>query len=105
MTVRACLLTLLLAPLGLAEGTAPWVSVSPAGKLVYAADAKGNTIPDFSNCGYHGGGVALPKDVAVKATVSPEPGSKDDTARIQAAIDGVYSRSATADGQRGAGLL
>ena len=28
------------------------------GKLVYVADAWGNTIPDFSNCGYAGGGVS-----------------------------------------------
>ena len=30
------------------------------GKLVYVPDEAGNTIPDYSNAGYMGGGVALP---------------------------------------------
>src|SRR4051812_29065437 len=64
------------------------VHPGPDGKLVYTADENGNTIPDFSNCGYHGGGVRIP-DVAVKATVAPESDAKDDTARIQQAINEV----------------
>src|SRR5476651_868243 len=56
------------------------------GKLVYVPDENGNTIPDFSNCGYMGGGVKLP-DVPVQATVNP--GEGDAGARIQAAIDKV----------------
>ena len=39
------------------------------GRLVYAPQPNGDTIPDFSNAGYGGGGVALPS-VAVKRTVS-----------------------------------
>jgi len=43
-----------------------------------------NTIPDFSRCGYMGGGVAIP-DVQVATTLSPQNG--DDTQAIQDAID------------------
>lgn len=74
------------------------------GKLVYKADGdKGDTIPDFSNCGYGGGGVRLP-DVAVKETVQPAA-SGDDTARIQQAIDRVAQLPVGPDGFRGAVLL
>ena len=40
------------------------------GRLVYVPDGEGNTIPDFSNCGYMGGGVKLPS-VPIRATVEP----------------------------------
>ena len=43
-----------------------------------------NTIPDFSYAGYMGGGVSLPTDIPIEATVTPEAG--DDARRIQAAI-------------------
>ncbi|CAG7616878.1 glycoside hydrolase family 55 protein [Paenibacillus allorhizosphaerae] len=78
------------------------VYLDDKGKLKYAPDYKGNTIPDFSNAGYMGGGVKLP-DVQVKATV--EPGDGDDGARIQAAIDQVSKLERDKDGFRGAVLL
>src|SRR5688500_16675458 len=64
--------------------------VSPAddGKLQYKPDEHGNTLPDFSNCGYGGGGVRIP-DVVAKVTLKPDPKSDDDTARIQGALDEV----------------
>ena len=74
------------------------------GKLQYAPDEQGDTIPDFSNCGYMGGGVAIP-DVPVKVTLNPEKGAKDDTQRIQAAIDEVAKQTADQNGIRGAVLL
>src|SRR2546421_11754774 len=74
------------------------------GKLSYKPDENGNTIPDFSNCGYMGGGVELP-DVAVKATIGPVADSKDDTDRIQKAIDQVCKSPADGKGMRGALLL
>ena len=80
------------------------VHSGPDGKLVYQPDAKGNTIPDFSNCGYLGGGVALP-NVAVRVTLKPEPGTADDTARVQAASEAVSKMPANAAGFRGAVLL
>ncbi|MGN6554867.1 MAG: hypothetical protein ACTHLW_14260, partial [Verrucomicrobiota bacterium] len=74
------------------------------GKLVYAADAEGNVIPDFSNCGYGGGGVALPM-VPVRVTLHPEPRNSDDTRRVQAAIDQVSRLPLDDAGFRGAVLL
>ena len=75
----------------------------PDGRLVYVPDEKGNIIPDFSHCGYMGGGVALP-DVPVVLTVHPQI-QGDDTARLQAAIDDVSARVLGANGFRGTLLL
>ncbi len=82
--------------------TSDWVRPGPDGKLIYKTDAKGNHIPDFSNVGYRGGGVAIP-DVPTHTTV--EPGAGDATARIQAAIDEVSKLQADATGRRGTVLL
>jgi hypothetical protein len=71
------------------------------GRLVYAADPRGNRIPDFSHAGYAGGAV-LP-DVPVRVVVPP--GSGDNGARIQAAIDFVAGLRPDADEFRGAVLL
>ncbi|MDB6109420.1 MAG: hypothetical protein JWR69_1170 [Pedosphaera sp.] len=76
----------------------------PDGKLVYVGDAKGNTILDFSNCGYQGGGVKLPT-VKAKITVTPEPGDGDATARIQKAIDELSRMPLDKEGFRGAVML
>ncbi|MFY0626749.1 MAG: T9SS type A sorting domain-containing protein [Reichenbachiella sp.] len=78
------------------------------GKLVYVKHANtaeenlDNVIADYSNCGYMGGGVALPH-VPVKITVYPELG--DDRKRIQDAINYVESLTPDANGHRGAVLL
>ncbi len=72
------------------------------GKLVYDRDERGNRIPDFSHCGYQGGGVAIPD---VKALVVVSPGQGDNGARIQAAIDHVSRQPADRQGFRGAVLL
>jgi hypothetical protein len=75
------------------------------GRLVYKASSpEGDTILDFSNCGYGGGGVALPK-VAVKLKLKPVPNAVDDTERIQRAIDELSQLPLRADGFRGALLL
>lgn len=71
-------------------------------KLVYIADSLGNRIPDFSNAGYKGGGVAIPY-VAVKETVWPVLGDNADS--IQAAIDRVAALAPDASGFKGAVLL
>jgi hypothetical protein len=72
------------------------------GKLVYVPDSLGNKIPDFSNAGYKGGGVAIPY-VPVKETVWPVPGNNAD--HVQAAIDRVSALPLDASGFRGAVLL
>ncbi len=72
------------------------------GRLVYIPDSLGNTIPDFSNAGYRGGGVPMP-NVAVKATVWPVAG--DNSANIQSAIDRVSVLPSDVSGFRGTILL
>ncbi len=78
------------------------VYAGPDGKLVYVADSLGNKIPDFSNAGYKGGGVAIPY-VPVKITVWPVIG--DNSENIQSAINKVAAMPADAFGFRGAVLL
>ena len=74
------------------------------GELVYKPyTERGDVIPDFSHCGYGGGGVKLPH-VAVKVALEPGDGS-DDLVRIQAAIDSMTQLPLDADGFRGAVLL
>lgn len=85
-----------------ASPVSEWVHAGATGRLEYKTDARGNRIPDFSNVGYHGGGVALP-DVPVRAMVEPTDG--DAGARIQAAIDEVEKLPADRAGIRGAVLL
>jgi Family of unknown function (DUF6298) len=80
----------------------PLVFVGADGHLAYEADARGNRVPDFSNCGYAGGDRPIP-NAPVRVVVSPMKG--DETARIQKAIDYVASLPPDADGLRGAVLL
>ena len=81
------------------------------GKLVYTKHAnKGetnndNVIPDFSMCGYGGGGVALPVGIVpVKETLTA-PASGTSRAMIQDAIDRVSVLPLDSNGFRGAILL
>lgn len=62
-----------------------------------------NTIPDFSYAGYMGGGIPLPTNIPIKATVLPEEG--DDAQRIQDAIDLVEALEPDQYGFRGAILI
>lgn len=90
-----------------ATAQAPLVSLQN-GQLVYNKYANArqtnvvNQIPDFSNCGYRGGGVKIP-DVPVVKIIQAVQG--DCRALIQAAIDSVSSLPADANGRRGAILL
>ena len=78
----------------------PLVSVGPDGRLAYApANSRGDVIPDFSACGYQGGGVKIP-DVPARVRVEPGPG--DDVARIQGALDEAGELPWASDGFRGA---
>ncbi len=79
------------------------------GELIYVPFAmlgqsnEVNTIPDFSYAGYMGGGVSLPTDLPIKATVSPQVG--DDARSIQAAIDLVEALEPDQNGFRGVVLI
>lgn len=84
-------------------GSTDLVTITKDGNLQYKADAQGNTLPDFSNVGYHSGEKALP-NVPVVKTISPaEEGSSEQI--IQDAVNEVAAREADANGYRGAILL
>jgi hypothetical protein len=82
-----------------AQRQSRWVHLGPDGKLVYTQTKRGDRIPDFSNAGYRGGGVALPT-VPTVIKISPG-GGPDDTPAIQAALDAVAKRTPRAGGERG----
>jgi hypothetical protein len=84
------------------RGTSAIVYPGEDGRLVYLADQLGNCIPDFSNAGYMGGGVALP-EAPVRRVVEAAGG--DSTERIQQAIDEVSQMELDDAGLRGAVLL
>jgi hypothetical protein len=80
-----------------------WVRAGDDGCLKYTEDPRGNRIPDFSQVGYHGGGVPFPQVDAPALARPVEPGNTgDDTPAIQAAIDAVSALPADARGFRGA---
>ena len=80
------------------------VSQGPDGKLIYYQYTdQGDRLPDFSWCGYRGGGVALPR-LTVKVTIEPVS-EGDDTKRIQDAIKTVSALPLDQNGFRGAVLL
>jgi autotransporter-associated beta strand protein len=78
------------------------------GRLIYAPNAAGDRIPDFSQVGYKTGSAALPNTpggvtVPVKRTLNP--GTGDQTSNIQQAINDVSGMTPDANGFRGAVLL
>jgi hypothetical protein len=100
-----CIVAIVLIALGMSapvRGDQPWVAPGPDGKLIHRTDEQGNRIPDFSYCGFAGGGVALP---AVAAAVTVDPVEGDMTATIQAALDQVAALPLNEAGFRGAVLL
>src|SRR5438552_8300916 len=99
---RSVSMLLLLTGLLAAQRTSQWVYFGADHKLHYRTDDHGNRIMDFSSAGYKGGGVR-PPTVAVMKKLSPIPG--DNTAQIQAAIDGVSGLAVGTDGLRGSVLL
>jgi hypothetical protein len=80
-----------------------WVWLDSGGRLQYHNDDQGNRIPDFSHCGYRGGGVAIP-DLPVRQTLAPN-GDGDMRPAIQAALDSIAKLPLDANGFRGALLL
>ncbi|MFA4867033.1 MAG: hypothetical protein WC623_02495 [Pedobacter sp.] len=90
------------------ENATALLYLNSANKLAYNKFAnegetnKDNVIPDFSNAGYKGAGVALP-DVPVKKTITPVAG--DNRLHIQNAIDEVKNLPQDGNGYRGTVLL
>lgn len=87
---------------GAAPKVSPVISIGPAGHLIYDTDARGNRVPDFSNCGYAGGDRPVP-NAPIRVVVAPVHG--DETVRIQQAINYVAGLTPEANGLRGAVLL
>lgn len=77
-----------------------WVQINDKGKLVYVADERGNTLPDFSKVGYYHG----EKDIPVVPVVRMVSASDNAEQDIQQAIDAV-SKLPMKNGFRGAVLL
>lgn len=105
-TAIACLTLAFMTPEAVAQkaqNAQLLVSQGPAG-LAYRTLESGDRLPDFSYCGYRGGGVTLP-EVETIVTLSPRDDGSDDTTRIQAALDEASAMPLTSDGLRGAVLL
>lgn len=73
------------------------------GKLVYTCEPNGDRIPDFSNCGYGGGGIAIPTNIPLAAILAPISG--DNRSQIQAAINALSAQPLGPNGFRGAIVL
>lgn len=78
------------------------IQTNAQGRLSYVPDARGNTVPDFSDVGYRNGEMAIPT-VPVVLTIAAISG--DNRAHIQAAIDQLMVLPVQANGFRGALLL
>jgi hypothetical protein len=102
ISMRMALMILCGAALALDAAPKPIIRQEQNGRIAYDADERGNRVPDFSHCGYTGGGRAIP-DVPVHVSVPPQLG--DNTARIQRAIDYIAMLPADSNGIRGAVLL
>lgn len=96
------LLAVTQAPVIVEKGSSTAVRIGPDGTLLYAADARGNRLPDFSCAGYHSAEMAIP-DIPVKFSLDPVEG--DNTASIQKAIDDLGRLPQERHGSRGALLL
>lgn len=87
------------------EAQSKLISMDKKGRLTYHSYMdKGDLLPDFSYCGYMGGGIPIP-DIKVVASVGPSANGEDDTAFIQAVIDQVARLKPNEDGFRGCVLL
>jgi hypothetical protein len=91
---------------GRVPGQSVLVQPGPDGRLVHQPYSEhGDRLPDFSHCGFGGGGVPLPA-APVREELRPGGGPADDDApRIQAALDRVAALPVGTDGLRGAVLL
>ena len=76
-----------------------FVKRGETGRLIYTPDAQGDRVPDFSDAGYQSGRAPIP---TVGTAITVQPGSGDDTALIQAAINQVAQLPIGPDGFRGA---
>jgi hypothetical protein len=76
-----------------------WVQTGATGRLIYAPDADGDRVMDFSMVGYAAGKRPIPNDLPVLITVQPIAG--DNTQHIQSAINFAASQPLQPNGFRG----
>ncbi len=76
-----------------------WARPGLDGRLIYDTQPNGDRIVDFSTVGFGFGQGEIPQ---IPAVVTVQPGSGDDTARIQAAINQVAAMPLGSNGFRGA---
>lgn len=91
-------------PLSAQVSTSSWVYPSASGNLIHRLDERGQSIADFSNCGYRSGTAPLPdvqREIPPSRWVTVSPGTGDDTALIQNAINTVKAMTPDANGWRG----
>jgi hypothetical protein len=81
--------------------TSAWVQLNSKGQMLYTADERGNTLPDFSKVGYQHSEKAIPLVPVVK-TITASPQAEQD---IQQAIDELSKQPLGRNGFRGAILL
>ena len=87
-----------------------FIGLNGVGELIYKDySGQGDKIPDFSTCGYGGGGVALP-DIPVKIMIKPQQYTtasavQNDSVRFQKAIDALATLPLDKNGFRGAILV
>ena len=108
LRLLACVVVAFVAPAVAQVSNGAWVYPSPTGNLLYQLDERGQRIGDFSHCGYRGGTEPLPNVTALipqARWVYVSPGTGDDTALIQAAIDTVKAMTPDANGWRGVVFL
>lgn len=67
------LIVLVASPLKAQPNYSSYVRPGPEGMLIYASDARGNRISDYSYAGYKGGGVTLPP-ASVRIALEPARG-------------------------------
>jgi hypothetical protein len=79
-----------------AQALSEWAFGGPDHRLHYRYDNRGNSIMDFSSAGYRGGGVKLPSAIVAQRLT---PAAGDNTARIQAALDGASGAVVLAAGE------
>ncbi|MFV0469453.1 MAG: pectate lyase [Dysgonomonas sp.] len=88
-----------------AQAQSKLIGFDKDGRLVYHPyTEQGDIIPDFSYCGYMGGGIAIP-DVEVVAVIGSPSGLENDAPMIQHVIDSVSQLRTNHYGFRGAILV
>ena len=81
------------------------ITVNGDGTLTYVPNPRGDVVPDFSTCGWRNGDEPLPGQpggITIADVEALDPGTGDQSDRVQAAINRVSARNLDTNGFRGA---